>query len=294
MKIPCVGATFPNVMKKKEWKAFIYLAPALLLALLFSFLPLAKSLIGSFLTISQSGKVLELAGLRNYASTLTDSAFLSSVGNTLRFIIIFLPLNTLLTLLAATLTRRKSRISSIGECIFISPLAFSLSALALVFKEMFRGRVSIANRILGTDLAWLDSPATAMIVLAILGVFLDFAIDYILLSSAYRSIDKSVIEAAMIDGASSMRILSSIELPLIRSMLAVTVFMAFKDALLISAPVMVLTEGGPFRSTETIMYYYYLEAFRSGNRAAENTIAVIMVAASAIIMALSARRRRFD
>ena len=246
-------------MKKNERKAFIYLAPALLLTLLFSFLPLAKSLIGSFLTISQSGKVLGLAGLRNYASTLTDSAFLSSVGNTLRFIIIFLPLNTLLTLLAATLTRRKSRISSMGECIFISPLAFSLSALALVFKEMVRGRVSIANRILGTDLAWLDSPATAMI-----------------------------------DGASSMRILSSIELPLIRSMLAVTVFMAFKDALLISAPVMVLTEGGPFRSTETIMYYYYLEAFRSGNRAAEYTIAVFMVAASAIIMALSARRRRFD
>ena len=128
LKIHCVGATFPNVMKKNERKAFIYLAPALLLTLLFSFLPLAKSLIGSFLTISQSGKVLGLAGLRNYASTLTDSAFLSSVGNTLRFIIIFLPLNTLLTLLAATLTRRKSRISSMGECIFISPLAFSLSA----------------------------------------------------------------------------------------------------------------------------------------------------------------------
>ena len=268
--------------------------PAIALALCFSVIPFLKTFVSSFLTISQSGKAIGFAGLDNYKTLFEDKAFISSIGNTLRFTLYFLPLNTVMTFLAAALTRRRRKCTWIMEAIFITPLAFSLSAFALVFKEIFRGRVSIANRILGTDLAWLDSPATAMIVLAILGVFLDFAIDYILLSSAYRSIDKSVIEAAMIDGASSMRILSSIELPLIRSMLAVTVFMAFKDALLISAPVMVLTEGGPFRSTETIMYYYYLEAFRSGNRAAENTIAVIMVAASAIIMALSARRRRFD
>ena len=85
-------------MKAKEWKAYLYLAPAVILAVIFSFLPLAKSFIGSFLRISQSGRVLGWAGLSNYASLLGDPAFLSSVRNTVVFTAIFLPLNTAVTL----------------------------------------------------------------------------------------------------------------------------------------------------------------------------------------------------
>lgn len=276
----------------KEAKAYVFVAPAAALAILFSFLPLGKSLAGSFLRISQSGKVLGWAGLGNYVSVLSDPSFLSSIRNTLLFVVLFLPLNTAITLLAASLLRRKGRLTSIPESIFMSPLAFSLSALALIFKEIFRGRVSIVNRILGTDMEWLEQPFTAMAVLAVMGVFLDFALDFILLLSAFRNIDRSTIEAAGIDGASAWTIYRRIEIPEIAGMLKITIFMALKDAVLISAPVMVLTEGGPFRSTETVMYYYYLEAFRSGNRAAETTIAVMMVAFSAIIMSLASRRRK--
>ena len=279
-------------MKAKEWKAYIYLAPAVILAVMFSFLPLAKSFIGSFLRISQPGKVLGWAGLSNYASLFSDPAFLSSIRNTVIFTVMFLPLNTAVTLAAAALTRKKRKLTAAAESIFMLPMAFSLSALALIFKEIFRGRVSVAGRIFRTDTAWLEEPATAMLVLVILGVFLDFALDYILLLSAFRSTDRSIIEAAEIDGASGSRLFLSIELPAIRNMLAVTAFMALKDAVLISAPVMVLTEGGPFRSTETIMYYYYLEAFRSGNRAVETTVAVIMVLFSAAVMGAISRRRR--
>ena len=130
-----------------------------------------------------------------------------------------------------------------------------------------------------------------MAVLVMLSVFLDFGLDYILLLSSFRSIDKSVIEAAEIDGCSSIRTLFMIELPQIRPMLLITVFMALKDALLISAPVMLLTEGGPFRSTETVMYYYYLEAFRSSNLQKGRTISTLMAGVSMILVALASRRR---
>ena len=279
-------------MRRKDCKAYLFLLPALIVALLFSFLPLAKSFIGSFLTISQGGKVLGFAGFRNYASLLGNQAFLSSIGNTLLFVLLFLPVNTFLTLLAAALTRKKRKGVAAAEFIFIAPLAFSLSAMALILKEIFRGKVSVINRITGLSLSWLDQPVSAMAVLVILGVFLDFALDYILLLTAFRGTDRSIIEAAEIDGASGLRLFFSIELPSIYSIFSVTVFTALKDAVLISAPVMVLTEGGPFRSTETVMFYYYLEAFRSGNRAAETTIAVLMVMFSILIMGLVSRRRR--
>ena len=283
-----------NVKQREAAKAYLFIMPAIALALCFSVIPFLKTFVSSFLTISQSGKAIGFAGLDNYKTLFEDKAFISSIGNTLRFTLYFLPLNTVMTFLAAALTRRRRKCTWIMEAIFITPLAFSLSAFTLVFKEIFRGEVSIINRILHTSLLWLDRPGSAMAVLVILGLFLDFAIDYILLTAAFRSIDRSVIEAAEIDGAGEVHKLFAIETPMIATMLSITVFMALKDAILISAPVMILTEGGPFRSTETIMYFYYLEAFKSGNRAYESVISSMMVITSAIIMGIIAVLRRKD
>ena len=218
-------------MKKQNTKAYLLLLPSMILAVLFSFLPLIQSVIGSFLNVSQQGKVLGFAGLDNYISLFSDKAFINSIGHTFLFLIIFLPLNTVLILLAAILTRRKRKHIAIAEYIFLIPMAVSLASISLIFREIFRGRVSIANRILSTDLPWLESPGCAIFVLALLGIFL---------------------------------------------------------------PVMILTAGGPFRSTETIMYYYYLEAFRSGNRGTGSSIAALMAILAGLIMATMAARRRHD
>ena len=282
-------------MKKQNTKAYLLLLPSMILAVLFSFLPLIQSIIGSFLNVSQQGKVLGFASLDNYISLFSDKAFINSIGHTFLFLIIFLPLNTVLILLAAILTRRKRKHIAIAEYIFLIPMAVSLASISLIFREIFRGRVSIANRILlSTDLPWLESPSCAIFVLALLGVFLDFGIDYILLLSSFRKIDRSLIEAASIDGAGSLRTLLCIELPEVRPMLSVIIFLAIKDAIMISAPVMILTAGGPFRSTETIMYYYYLEAFRSGNRGTGSSIATLMAILAGLIMAAMAARGRHD
>ena len=278
-------------MKGKSIQPYMLLLPAILLASAFSIMPFMRSLVLSFLRITPRGTIIGPAGLDNFISLFRDAAFRDSIMHTIIFIALFLPLNTFLTLLAAILTRRKRRYGAAFEYMFFTPLAVSMAAYAMIFSEMFRGRVSIINRIFGTEIIWLDSPMTAMATLVMLSVFLDFGLDYMLLLSSFRSIDRSMIEAAEIDGAGGARMLFSIELPQIRPMLLVTVFMAAKDAALISAPVMVLTQGGPFRSTETIMYYYYLEAFRSANVQAGRAISVMMVALSVLLMALAGRKR---
>ncbi|MBQ2528091.1 MAG: sugar ABC transporter permease, partial [Spirochaetales bacterium] len=88
------------------------------------------------------------------------------------------------------------------------------------------------------------------------------------------------------------RLFFDMELPLIRETVLVTVFLALKDAILISAPIIILTEGGPFRSTETIMFYYYVEAFKSGNRAVQNSLASLVLTLAACAMAVYNIRRR--
>ena len=283
----------PDVKKKRnDTRAYLYLAPAMLLAGLFCWIPALSGFVQSFLTVSRSGDVLGFAGLSNYGTLFSDKAFLNSVANTLRFALFFVPLNTFLTLLAASLTRRKSRLSFIPEYIFFVPVAVSLSAYSLLFREMFRGSASVINRILGTDYGWITDSRGAMATLVILGVFLDFGIDYILLMCAFRTIDRNIIEAARMDGAGGWRLFFQIELPQIRETFLATLFLAVKDAILISAPVIILTEGGPYRSTETVMFYYYVEAFRSGNRAVQNSLTALVMTFAAVAFAVIGAGRR--
>ncbi len=292
MHLSCVLGRLSNVKKRNESKAYLYLAPALLIAAVFWWFPAAKGLVESFLKVNQSGKVLGFAGLSNYRLLFSDKAFHNSLMVSLRFILLFVPINTFITLLAASLTRRPSRHSALPEYIFFSPVAISLSAYSLLIREIFRGTASVANRILGTSSGWITEPAGAMATLVILGIFLDFGIDYIILMCAFRSIDRNVIEAARMDGAGGWRLFFQIELPLIRETVFATIFLALKDAILISAPIIILTEGGPFRSTETLMFYYYIEAFKSGNRAVQNALSSLILLVAMLAMLVFGRIKR--
>ncbi len=281
-------------MKNETGKAYLFLLPALLLSLVFYIYPSLSAIVESFLTVSNSGEIKGFAFLDNYRILFSDSAFLNSVRNTLVFVAIFVPVNTFLTLLASSLTRRKNRLSFIPEYIFFLPLAVSLSAYSLTIKELFRGKSSVINSLLGTSFGGITTEKGAMLTLVVLSVFLDFGLDYILLLCSFRSIDRSVIEAARMDGAGGERLFFSIELPQVIHTVVVTVVLALKDALLISAPVIILTEGGPYRSTETVMFYYYTEAFRSGNRAVQNSLSSIILYTVILFMILAGRRRKHE
>ena len=156
--------TLTYMKRKENMKAYLFLLPSLALAATFLFYPLMKAFASSFLTISHSGKILGFAGFKNYAKLFSDSGFRNAALNTIKFIIFFVPLNTALTLLAATLTRKKRKGTAIAEFIFASPIVISLSAYALIFKEMFRGRISIINRIFSSEINWLSDKVPAMFV----------------------------------------------------------------------------------------------------------------------------------
>lgn len=269
-------------------KAYLYLLPAIAVAAVFYWYPSVKSIVDSFLVVNQGGTVIGYAGLDNYRRLFSDQAFLHSLKVSATFILLFVPANTFVTLLASSLTRRPSRLSFIPEYIFFTPVAVSLSAYSLLMREIFRGESSVLNQLFGTLFSGISTPGGAMAVLVILGIFLDFGLDYILLMCAFRSIDRSVIEAARMDGAGGWRLYWLVEVPMIKETVLVTVFLALKDAILISAPIIILTEGGPFRSTETVMFYYYTEAFRSGNRAVQNALASMVLTMAGVGMSVYA------
>jgi len=281
-------------MARKTLKPYLYLLPALFLALLFVYYPFLRSFLSSFFTLSLKGEFLTFQGFANYQKLFTNEVFYESLGNTFLFILLFVPINLLLISLAVALTAKKRRGSALPELMFLLPMAMGMSSAALLFKTMFNPTLGVINRIFHTSIQWNNEALPAMFSVVFLGVFLDFGLDYILLLSSFRNLDKGPVEAALVDGAGAVRVFFSIKLPLIMPTLSFILFTSLKDAFLICAPIMVMTEGGPYRSTQTIVYYFYLEAFKNQNYAYSAAIStvVFIIAGLMILVAGQLDKRR--
>ena len=285
-------AAILQVMNREKVRPYLYILPALFLAFVFVYIPFIQSVFSSFFSIRQNGELNSFTGLENYRKLFANEIFSESFANTFRFMILFVPLNIILIMTAVLLTEKERKGNRIYETVFMLPMAMGMSSIALIFKYMFRPSVGIINRIIGYDIPWTNDAFWAMLSVAFLGVFLDFGLDYLLLLSALRNLDRSVVEAARLDGASEVQVFSRIKRPLMTPTLFFVLFISIKDALLICAPIMVMTEGGPFRSTQTIVYYYYIEAFRNSNYAAAYSISTLVFIIAALITFLSAKIER--
>ena len=276
-------------MRMNRLKPYAYLAPALLTALVFVYLPFLRNIVESLFLVRIDRSLSSFVGLDNFRRVLADPIFWQSLGNTLLFMVLFVPLNLALILAAVLLTEREGRANKVYEVIFMLPMAMGMSSMALIFKYMFRPSVGIVNRIIGVDIPWTNDALAAMFSVVFLGIALDFGLDYLLLLSALRNIDKAPIEAARLDGASEWQLFWRIKAPLLGPTLFFVLFISMKDALLICAPIMVMTEGGPFRSTQTIVYQYYIEAFRNSNWSSAAAISTLVFVMAAVITILSMR-----
>lgn len=168
-------------------------------------------------------------------------------------------------------------------------MAVAMSSSMMLFKMMFNPSIGIMNSLLKADIQWFNDPKAAMLLLVIAGVWLDIGFDFLLLVSALRNVPTSLIEVARIEGANPWQLFISLQLPLIAPTLLFVLITSIKDAMLISAPVLLLTEGGPFRSTQTLVYQMYLEGFKSGNYALGSAIATVVFILTFAIMLLLLR-----
>ena len=116
----------------------------------------------------------------------------------------------------------------------------------------------------------------------------------LLYCSFLKGVPLELEEAAMLDGCGRAGLFFRIKVPMMLPTLSFIVFMAVKDALLICAPVMVMTEGGPARSTQTIVYYYYLSAFKNAafSKAAAISMTVFVMAGILILAYKEFEKRR--
>ena len=278
--------------EKTRISGFLYILPALFIALLFSTGPFVKTIINSLSIVNYSGTIIDVAGLDNFKRLFADRNFLTSLTNTFRFAVMFVPLNLLVCIILALLVYRKRKGTAFNESLFIMPLSVAMSSAAIVFQALFNPTIGVINFLFNVQVQWFNDPKWAMWVIVILCIWMAMGLDFLLLVGALRSIPKEVLEAAELDGSNRLQTFFHIQIPLISPTLMFVIANRLRDSMLLSGPVLVMTEGGPFRSTQTLVYQMYVEGFKSGNYSMGSAISVIVFLLSLAMIAVSFRFER--
>jgi multiple sugar transport system permease protein len=249
----------------------MFLAPALLLIGVFFFLPVIASLLLS-LTDFDLYSIADLSnarvvGLRNYSRLLGTPDFWHALRNTLYFALVGGPLTVAVSLGAALLLNAKGvRLKGFFRTVYFAPFVTTLVAVAIVWRYLYHPQYGWLNYALGAfgvrPIDWLGDPRWAMPAIILLAVWKNFGYNMILFIAGLQSIPAELYEAADLDGAGAWRSFWSITLPQLGPTLLFVGVITMIGYFQLFAEPYVMTQGGPLRSTTSLVLYMYEEGFR--------------------------------
>jgi multiple sugar transport system permease protein len=245
--------------------AWAFLAPWIAAFGLFGLYPFAFSLQASLTDYSPiRAGAARFIGLENYARALAEPAFWSALGTTGFFVVGTIPFTTALALALALAVQPRFRGRTAFRVGFFVPSVVSVVVLALVFKGLYApdGAVNAVLRLLGRPVfAWLLDPRTALPAIMAMDVWAASGYYMIIFLAGLEAIPRELYDAARIEGASPWARFVRITLPLLKPTLLFVLVVNTVRSLQIFAEVFVMTRGGPLRSTTTVVYYLYEQAF---------------------------------
>ena len=256
--------------RRADWSAagraapWLFLAPALLFGLCFLVGPLLFALYVSTTDWDGIGTA-HATGLANYLYLFTaDPFFVQSVVNTFAFAAGSLALGVPLALAVAALVAR-SRHQGLWRTLFWLPMVTNIVAVAYIWRFILGDTSGLLNRALavlglpGPD--WLTTPTLAMPSVILVAAWLTLGHNVLLFLAGLNEIDPVYYEAAELDGADPLRQFWYVTLPLLRPTIVFVGVTSLITALSSFALMLVLTEGGPARSTTVAGLYLYDMAF---------------------------------
>lgn len=250
----------------------IFILPTLLLFCAIVLIPIFVSSYYSLLDWDGVGKGTFI-GLNNYIDMFNDSRVLNSIKNSLLFaaasIFIQLPISLLLALILAS----KVKGESFYRTVYFIPVLISTVVIAQLWSKIYNADYGLLNTLLESvglsNLAqdWLGQKDTALAASFIPTLWQYVGYHMLLMYAGAKSISQEILEAAKIDGASRIRTALSITIPLMKPILKVCLVFSVIGAFKVFDLIYVLTNGGPFFTTEvpsTLMYTTIFDTYKYG------------------------------
>ncbi|MCM6761632.1 sugar ABC transporter permease [Rathayibacter sp. ZW T2_19] len=253
--------------RRRSLTGWAFLLPASLLILLVSFLPMAQA----FLLSLQTGRGANLSFAQpfwlNYERLLQDEIFRLTLQNTFIYLLIQVPVMLIMALVLANLLNdRTLKYKTFWRTAIFLPCAVSLVAYSLVFRTIFANDGFVNDVLLGIGLIdgpvnWLGNPETArfVIILGLLWRWTGYNMVFYL--AALQNVDYSSIEAAKMDGASSLQTFFHVTIPQLKPIILLTAIMSTNGTLQLFDESWALTRGGPAYTTMSMSHYLYEVSF---------------------------------
>ncbi len=290
--------------RRQQAAAWGFLAPALALIGVFFFVPVIAGLVMSFTDFDiyaiGSPETIRFMGLGNYRQVLSDPEFWNALRNTLYFVVVGGPLSVLTSLGAALLVNAKTaRWKGLFRTIYFTPVVTTMVAVAIVFRYLLHPHYGLVNQALGWfhvgPIDWLGNPHWAMPAIVLLAVWKNFGYNMLIFIAGLQSIPEELYEAAELDGATPAARFVHVTLPSLAPTFLFVGVMTMIGQFQIFAEPYVMTQGGPLRSTVSVVMLMYEQGFRWWRMGYATAIAfvlfVIMMAATLVQMRLQGGRQ---
>ncbi|GHO90377.1 ABC transporter permease [Reticulibacter mediterranei] len=243
--------------------AYAFLAPSLVIFLIFRHLPALASLILGFFDWSMLAPP-QFVGLDNYINLFHDAVFWRSLGNTALFTVMTVPTDILISLGLALLINQKLPGMRIFRMAYFIPVVTATAIVAVVWRWLYQpsGLINEVLQLSGLSaINWLSDPRFALPAIAIMAVWKHVGFNMLIFLAGLQSIPAEIEEAAHIDGAGRWATFSSVILPLLRPVILLAVILTTIGSFQVFDAAYVMTNGGPVYATTTLVFYAYQQAF---------------------------------
>ena len=287
-----VSKTTRRLVIQENIAAYLFLLPFLIFFVGFVLYPMFMCVYTSFFDATM-GREDIFIGFDNYKKLAQDPVFWKALKNTLVIVLVSVPITCAFSLwVASVISKMPVAATSAFRCIFYLPVVTGSVAVTMVWKWMFNNYYGILNYIgnqtglIDRNINWLGESQYALGCIILILLTTSVGQPIVLYVSALDNVDKSLVEAAEVDGATQMQAFWKIKwpqmMPTTLYILVITTINSFQCFALIQ----LLTSGGPENSTMTIMYYIYYQAFKLYQYGYGNAMGVILAIIIAIMSAI--------
>ena len=247
---------------KARIEPYLYLLPFFLGIVVFTLYPVVNVVLISFKEgYSYLTRGFDAWSLANYQKVLSDPKFAQAISNTIKYVLLVVPISTCISVVVAYLLSQKLRFSALFQTAYFLPMVTSITAVGLAWKLMYNKNFGIINYILsffGIDkIPWLENAAWSIPALVIFGIWNILPFTIILLLSGLQNIDPQYYTAARVDGSGSLRIFFRITVPLLAPTIFLVCIINTISCFKVFSELYPLFNGnpGPFYNLYTVVYY---------------------------------------
>lgn len=265
---------------------YLFISPWLIAFFAFTLLPIAASLFLAFTNYDVLNPNWKWVGLQNFERMFTrDPRYIKSLQATFYYAFVAIPLRLIFALAVAMLLNTYRRGVSGYRAAYYAPSIIGGSvAVAVMWREIF-GTDGLINAILGTQVAWLGNPTTAIWTLIILAVW-QFGSPMLIFLAGLKQIPREFYEAASIDGANGWQQFWRITLPLLTPIIFFNLVMQLISGFMVFTQAFIITGGAPLDTTLFYALYLYQRAFVSLQMGYASAMAWVLLAIIAMMTAV--------